>query len=360
MPDIVHGDSQQVLESYPDHTFDAVITDPPYGLAATNTDQIVTAMTEWLTGDRGYIPAGRGFMGHEWDRFVPPPALWDQVFRVLKPGGYAAIFAGDRTSDLMGMSVRLAGFEMRMPMMWVYAQGMPKSRGSLKPAFEPILLARKPFAGSETANVARWGTGPLQVDAARIPHRSAADLAESVTKNRHADFDSAPENNSVYGDRSMLGNRNYDGSKGRWPASVAFDDDMAAALDEQSGVSRSRASVPRSGRAGDGWGSTAGGTEHDDIGGASRFFYVAKADRKERPTYTDVDGVRVTHPTVKPLALIEHLMALLVPPGGRVLDPFAGSGPVVEVALRRGVPVTAIERDGRFLPLIDQRVARAS
>lgn len=87
---------------------------------------------------------------------------------------------------------------------------------------------------------------------------------------------------------------------------------------------------------------------------------MAKADRRERPAYTGDDGARVTHPTVKPLALIEHLMALLVPPGGRVLDPFAGSGPVVEVALRRGIPVTAIERDGRFLPLIGQRVARAS
>lgn len=295
MPHVIHGNSQQVLKDYSDNTFDAVVTDPPYGLSATNTDQVLSALTAWLAGDRSFIPGGRGFMGHAWDRFVPPPALWDEVFRVLKPGGYAAIFAGDRTSDLMGLSVRLAGFQMRMPMMWVYGQGMPKSRTSLKPAFEPILLARKPFRGSEQANVAQWGTGALHVDAARIPHRNAADLAESVTKNQHAYFGSAPEQNQVYGDRSMLASLNYDGSKGRWPSNVVLDESTAAMLDEQSGVTRSRAGKPRAGKPGQGWGTTAGGAEYDDIGGASRFFYVAKAGRNERPSYVGPDGKLVTH-----------------------------------------------------------------
>lgn len=357
---IIHGRSQDVLPGFPDNHFDAVVTDPPYGLSATGTTAIVAALTAWLGGRRDWVPQGRGFMGQEWDAFVPPPALWDEVYRVLKPGGYAAVFAGDRTSDLMALSLRLAGFEMRMPMMWVHGQGMPKSRTSLKPAFEPILLARKPLSGTERANMAHWGTGALHVDAARIPHHSEADRRESETKNAHQTFGSAPQRNTVYGDLSMLRPRDYDGSRGRWPASVLLDEAAAEMLDEQSGVSRSRVGKARAGARGDGWGFTHGGTEHNDVGGASRFFFVAKPTRAERPRYVNADGKLVTHPTVKPLALIEHTMSLVAPPGGKVLDPFAGSGPSVEVGLRGGWDVTAIEEQADYLPLIEQRVARVS
>jgi site-specific DNA-methyltransferase (adenine-specific) len=124
---VYHGNCLDELKNLPDNSIDAIVTDPPYGLGNADPDYIMSALKMWIDGDREHIPAGKGFMGKQWDAFVPPPAVWDECFRVLKPGGYILVFAGSRTQDLMGLSVRMAGFEIRDSLSWVYAQGFPKS-----------------------------------------------------------------------------------------------------------------------------------------------------------------------------------------------------------------------------------------
>lgn len=125
--DVRHGDCLDVLRTMPDNSVDAIATDPPYGLSNMKPERIAQALTEWVRGDDALVPEGRGFMGKDWDGFVPPPAVWKECLRVLKPGGHMAVFAGARTQDLMGLSIRLAGFEIRDTLGWVYGSGFPKS-----------------------------------------------------------------------------------------------------------------------------------------------------------------------------------------------------------------------------------------
>lgn len=342
-----HGDALDVLATLPDASADAVITDPPYGLSNTTPTQVADTLGRWAAGERSYVPTGKGFMGKEWDAFVPPPALWEQVMRVLKPGGHVLCFAGSRTQDLMALSMRMAGLDLRDTLMWVYGSGMPKSHNvskaidkaagasravvaegkpvkrmipgadqnstgswikgngrtytptvtapatdeaaawegwgtSLKPGYEPIIMARKPLQGTVASNVLAHGTGAINIDATRIPHRDPADLAESARKNQHGKFGTESGRNKVYGDYSMIEAKDYDGSSGRWPANVVFDHAAAAELDAQSGTTTSTGgSGAASGKLGyHGGGSgdpgaTAGG--FGDTGGASRFFYRTEA-----------------------------------------------------------------------------------
>ena len=125
---IIHGDCLEELKKLEDNSVDAVVTDPPYGLSNTKPAQVADVLKAWVTGDTVSVPAKKGgFMGADWDSFVPPPAVWEECMRVLKPGGHMAVFAGARTQDLMGLSIRLAGFEIRDTLGWVYSQGFPKS-----------------------------------------------------------------------------------------------------------------------------------------------------------------------------------------------------------------------------------------
>ena len=134
MCEVLHGDCLDRLRDMPDNSVDAIVTDPPYGLSNTIPDKVADTIVRWASGEREHVPEGRGFMGRPWDAFVPPPAVWDECLRVLKPGGHMAVFAGSRTQDLMGMSIRLAGFEMRdslgwghSMLAWCYGSGFPKS-----------------------------------------------------------------------------------------------------------------------------------------------------------------------------------------------------------------------------------------
>ena len=125
---IIRGDCLEELKKLEDNSVDAVVTDPPYGLSNTKPQQVADVLKAWVTGDTVSVPAKRGgFMGKDWDSFVPPPAVWEECMRVLKPGGHMAVFAGARTQDLMGLSIRLAGFEIRDTLGWVYGSGFPKS-----------------------------------------------------------------------------------------------------------------------------------------------------------------------------------------------------------------------------------------
>ena len=215
-------------------------------------------------------------------------------------------------------------------------------------AFEPIVVGRKPLGGTVAATVMEYGTGALNIEACRV--------GDGV---RYAAYTSlAPAAGNRQGaDGTQEARRGTQGEAkeyvGRWPANVLLDESQAEALDQQSGSSQSRIGKPRGAGSGDGWGMTATGSEYDDAGGASRFFYVAKADAAERPK---VDGV--AHPTVKPLDLMRWLVRLVTPPGGTVLEPFAGSGTTVEACVIEGFRCIAIEKTEEYLPLTVARINR--
>ena len=136
---IIHGDCLEELKKLEDNSVDAVVTDPPYGLSNTKPQQVADVLKAWVTGDTVSVPAKRGgFMGADWDSFVPPPAVWEECMRVLKPGGHMAVFAGARTQDLMGLSIRLAGFEIREGMGWIFGSGMPKSHSVKKATLKKV------------------------------------------------------------------------------------------------------------------------------------------------------------------------------------------------------------------------------
>ncbi|AAN12797.1 DNA methyltransferase [Mycobacterium phage Omega] len=201
---------------------------------------------------------------------------------------------------------------------------------ALKPSFEPIVVARKPLVGTVAANVLEHGTGALNIDACRIGT-----------------------------------------AQGRWPTNVVLDGTQAAELDAQSGIQKSGTAVQRNGGGQKIFGGIAGGENsagarpdagYNDEGGASRFFpvfkYQAKAPAKERPSYVNEDGAKVMHSTVKPLTLMRWLARLVCPPGGVILDPFAGSGTTVEACLLEGFDCIAIESEADYIPLIEQRIER--
>jgi DNA modification methylase len=233
----------------------------------------------------------------------------------------------------------------------------PAFRGfstTLKPAFEPVVVARKPPAGTVAANVLAWGTGALNVDGCRI---EGGERPLIISKSE--------DSTGILG--NGLNGSSHGGSTtaGRWPANVVLDESQAAALDEQSGESTSQGGSRTASR-GATQGASNGGMQggynlgaggdyqpYGDTGGASRFFYVAKADATERPR---VNGT--AHPTVKPLSLMRWLVRLVTPPGGTVLEPFAGSGTTVEACIIEGFQCIAIEREADYLPLIRQRIDR--
>ena len=337
-----------------------------------------------------------------------------EALRVLKPGGHLLAFGGTRTFHRLTCGIEDAGFEVRDCLLWLYGSGFPKSLDvskaidkaagaervpgkpgpysarrpraevtaqhayqdgvgdygsslvtapatdaarqwqgwgtALKPGWEPCVVARKPLAGTVAENVQRYGTGALNVDGCRIP----------------GDVPSVPQpslnspTGLVYGYKTGEG-RNGEMSAapgGRWPANVVLDEQAAAMLDAQSGVTSSTARVGFPG------GKTFGGGEmkaetgvwFGDTGGASRFFYTAKASRADRST----NGANNTHPTVKPTDLMRWLVRLVTPPGGVVLDPFAGSGSTLVAARAEGMRCIGIEREDEYAEIIAQRLSQLS
>ncbi len=339
--DLRHGDCLDVLRQIPDESIHAVVTDPPYGLANTDSAHVVETLSKWFAGERNYLHSGKGFMGKAWDAFVPPPAVWDECFRVLKPGGHLLAFSGARTADLMGLSIRLAGFDIRDSIAWLTSNGFPKSgdlgkrasgwdgwSSQLKPANEPCLVARKPLhvGVTITENVLSNGTGALNIAATRIAYAvddATLEWGKKYGGKLKADGQQYAQGlgaSGLMGIGKMQGSVNLNG---RWPTNVVANEGIA----EEMGP------------------------------GVSKFFpvfkYQAKASARER------QGVNsITHPTVKPLELMRWLVRLVTPPGGTVLEPFAGSGTTVEAALLEGFNVIGIEREADYLPLIQQRIDR--
>ena len=415
--DIRHGDCLEALRDLPDNSVDSVVTDPPYGLSNTKPQQVADVLAAWVTGETEAVPAKKGgFMGKDWDSFVPPPAVWAECLRVLKPGGHMAVFAGARTQDLMGLSIRLAGFEIRDTLGWIYGSGFPKSMDvskaidkaagaerevvserpaygiggngilsghaegatakvtapatseavkwdgwgtSLKPAIEPIILARKPLVGTVANNVLTHGVGGLNIDACRV--------GDDVRPKGASTGEVVSENGSMAGPNT--GRKVVGTVTGRFPANVLLDEHAAKEMDRQSGTLTS-GKVAKGGFTGpykaEVYGTYARNeireeTVYGDTGGASRFFpvfkYQAKAPKKERPVIVREDGTKIQHPTVKPVALMEWLVALITPEGGTTLDPFAGTGTTLQAARNKGFSSIGVEQDNEYIQLIEARLS---
>ncbi|MBA3782858.1 MAG: site-specific DNA-methyltransferase [Nocardioides sp.] len=375
-----HGDCLDALRSLSDVSIDAVVTDPPYGIRfmgqawdgadivnRTARGKETSPMPPGIGGPNGgyrsaAAEAGRydqsASANQQFQTWVTEWAV--ECLRVLKPGGHLLASGSSRTGHRLAAGIEDAGFEIRDSIAWLYGSGFPKSLNltdddgqrtgwgtALKPAFEPIVVARKPLMGTVAANVLTHGTGALNVDGCRV---AGGDTLVRPPILRH--------DNDVLG--KGLGAGVQDNPSGRWPANVVLDASQAEVLDEQSGTLTSGTySGKRNGDKfrdvyGEFGGTTPGVDGHDgSTGGASRFFYVAKADASER---VRVNGI--AHPTVKPLALMRWLVRLVTPPGGTVLEPFAGSGTTVEACILEGFRCIAIEREADYLPLVVQRINR--
>ena len=331
---IINGDSREVLRELPDASVSAICVDPPYELDFTRQ----TAKTWDATG------------------VAFDTKLWREALRVLKPGGNLAAFGASRTAHRLTAAIEDAGFEIRdQIMVWMYGQGMAKGtnvsrelakyhpelaasalgyHSNLRPAYEPIVLARRPFTGTMSENWARWGTGGFNIDATRVP----------TTESRSRTPGDGPAATWLI---QRGGAKNESHAAGRWTPNIVLvhrpdcDDQAQCATDCVV------AEVRRQGLATRGRG--------EDV---TRFFpvfrYQPKAPKAERPI---IDGAE--HATVKPMGLIRWLLQLITPAGGTVIDFFAGSGTTVEAALELGFPVIAVESDLDFIPLILARVERA-
>jgi site-specific DNA-methyltransferase (adenine-specific) len=305
------GDCLERMAGLPADSFDAVVTDPPYEL---------------------------GFMGRAWDRtqIAHKPATWAAVLRVMKPGAHLVAFHAPKNWHRLACAIEDAGFEIRDNLLWLFGSGFPKSHQALKPAYEPIVLARKPLAGTVAANVMQYGTGALNISACRVG------LRDERTLNRNGSIG--------YGGSEPQG-AVVDGGLGRWPANVCHDGspEVVEGFPESESQRAEVTSKP-----GDIYGGGSGLPSHtgiygfNDQGSAARFFYTAKADADDR--------IGSRHPTVKPLDLMQWLVRLVTPPGGEILDPFAGTGTTAEAALREGFRCTLIERDPTYLVDIERRM----
>jgi site-specific DNA-methyltransferase (adenine-specific) len=415
---VYHGSNLDVLPFMADNSVDSIVTDPPYEL---------------------------GFMGKKWDStgIAYSVELWRECLRVLKPGGHLLAFGGSRTWHRLAVAIEDAGFDIRDSVAWLYGSGFPKShnislsidkhfgyanRGkaipvastyqasdieeknkltsnpvdeysaktdegqkwagwgtALKPAFEPIVVARKPLIGTVAENVLTWGVGGLNIDASRIGTEERVNQPAGSLGNGQ----------TLSGGQAQT-DRDAITVQGRWPANIILDEYTAGLLDEQSGhlhgdgnkkdtgmgtdriYQASSYQVSYQGRA---------TRSHGDSGGASRFFYVSKASKRDRnegldelPQKQTVGGgggvgdyledvnsasgkygsekapAKNFHPTVKPTDLMRYLVKLVTPAGGTVLDPFTGSGSTGKAALLDGYKFIGIELTEDYLPIIEGRL----
>ena len=318
---------------------DAIVTDPPYEL---------------------------GFMGKGWDStgIANDAAMWRAAFACLKPGGHLLAFSGTRTYHRMVCAIEDAGFEVRDQIGWVYGSGFPKSKNldgdwrgwgtALKPAWEPIVVARKPLIGTVAANVLAHGTGALNIDGCRVDFTSDADKASAKPYGKTT---SASGNlaGKTQGGAERAEYKHMQGA-GRWPANLIHDgsDEVLAAF-PQTGPSPQQYTKKKAGwltPGSDHPESDLQSREYGDTGSAARFFYCAKASKRDR-------GDGNNHPTVKPTDLMRYLVRLVTPPGGLVLDPFLGSGSTGKAAVLEGFRFVGCELSDEYARIAEARIAAA-
>jgi site-specific DNA-methyltransferase (adenine-specific) len=409
---LLNGDNIELLKTLEDNSIDSVVTDPPYGLS---------------------------FMNKKWDHQVPSVEFWKEVLRVLKPGGHVLSFGGTRTYHRMTVNIEDAGFEIRDQIMWLYGSGFPKShnvglsidklkghenRGraiptastyqasdieeknkltsnkvdkyetkteeakeyegwgtALKPANEPICVARKPLSEKTVAaNVLKWGTGGINIDGCRVGSEGGT-MKVDINKDSDTMFEGGRHNSGKVAELN----------EGRFPANIILDEEAGRVLDEQSGPT-SQGHWPKGKTKG--FGEFGGGeTKYEGVGpkdknndkaGASRFFYQAKVSKKERNMGLEGFEEKITpnsfgalgrksledrledksnpiisknnHPTVKPIALMAYLCRLVTPPNGIVLDPFMGSGSTGCAAVKEGFRFVGMEMDPEYFTISEKRI----
>ena len=419
MFDIHNGDCAEVMASMESNSVDAIVTDPPYGLAfmgakwdSFNGGSGNQTISERQAEGKRYADENKGAPRYAnshgkkvtqgemvaFQEAMTP--IFEEALRVAKPGAHLLCFGGTRTFHRMACAIEDAGWEIRDCIMWVYGSGFPKSMDvakaidkstgyvgevvgertvdvgmqgghmhagrkqqqqqvrslsdqakkwegwgtCLKPAWEPIIVARKPLDGTVANNVLKWGTGALNIDACRVP--------------THSDGPGTTPKSSTGGRRgSMAGAMDrvaYDGDKGRFPANLVHDGSQMV-LDlfpdtQRADGHRIRRNANHDNVYGGYTGKQPSGTMHSDFGGsAARFFYCAKASKKDR-------GEGNNHPTVKPIALMEWLVKLVTPQGGVVLDPFAGSGTTLVACEQLGFDSIGIEREAEYVEIIKRRL----
>jgi site-specific DNA-methyltransferase (adenine-specific) len=320
---VIHADSRDALKTIAENSLDSCVTDPPYALVSTLKRFGNTDAAKEKPKNHQYSRLSRGFMGEKWDNgdTAFDPLFWVQVYRVLKPGAFLLAFSGTRTYHRMAIAIDDAGFEIRDQIGWAFGSGFPKSHNqkgdwkgwgtALKPAWEPICMARKPLIGTVAENLAEHGTGAINIEGCRVPIDESADASQVRTMQR-----SRREGGDGWGMSTVVGGaQQVVRPEGRWPADIIHD-----------GSEEVQAAFPD----------------------AARFFYTAKADADDR--------LGSGHPTVKPVDLMQYLVRLVTPPGGTTLDPFAGTGTTGEAAWREGVNSVLIEREAKFIKDIDRRV----
>lgn len=388
---VEHGDMREVLARLAGEgaLFDSCVTDPPYHLSSIvkrfGGDEAAAPRSDGATGV--YKRAAAGFMGQKWDggEIAFRPETWRLVFDVLKPGSHLLAFGGTRTFHRMAVAIEDAGFEIRDTVMWLYGSGFPKSHNlagawqgwgtALKPAVEPIVLARKPLAGTVAENVAAYGTGALNIEGCRT------DAADHGNYLRNCSGDRGHGGTRVQGSVGHTAFRQGGGAagRGRWPANVVHDGsaEVDEAFPEASGAKGevNESFAPKVGTSvfGD-FGPRPRSVPRRDPGSAARFFYTAKAGEMDRVFTCSACGAHAVgrpacgcmvdgrpaptkgHPTVKPVELMRWLCRLVTPPGGTVLDPFAGTGTTGVAALAEGFTALLIERETAYVADIRRRL----
>lgn len=448
---ILLGNNLDVLKTFPDNYFDSIVTDPPYGLGKEpNPEEVLRG---WLDNGHHEIKGG-GFMNAHWDAHTPGPAIWKEALRVLKPGGYVLSFFGTRTYDWGVMAMRLAGFEIKDSLTWAYGSGFPKSHNvsraideklgferpteiksvgdinnaryagketsprvlkevtinepqselakkwngfgtALKPATEPIVLARKPLEKGLTIaeNVMKWGTGALNIDGCRI---------ETDDSLNGGAYSGGERGDGEWKDNSGFKNdklEEFTQPDGRWPANLILshhidctnaqchEDCPAGILDKQSGTLKSGA-IKSTYIAKESENNHMSGKNYEHAmmdrnpSTASRFFYCAKASKREKNRGCEnimpkkLDHAREhgqagtdnafnrgatvktnSHPTVKPLGIIRHLTKLITPPQGTCLDLFAGSGTTGIACELEGFGYVLIDMEPDYVEITKARIA---
>lgn len=408
--EINHGDSFELLKALPENSVDSVVTDPPYGIRFMGK--------AWDGADiEKMVARRRGFNSH--DQFATEVGghksiaaeagtydfsakgllafqIWtmewaQEVLRVLKPGGHLLAFAAPRSFHRLVTGLEDAGFEIRDHLQWIFGSGFPKSKNlsgkwagwgtSLKPAFEPICLARKPFDQSVEANVNQFGTGALNINDCRIPVDALHDAGQLREINASARNSDSEWGMSKNGHTSPAVR-----AEGRWPTNVLLDGSDEVILGfpyTRSGAScfKKDSGANKNGNTGSAYGkeSRPAGAEmvaYGDQGSASRFFYCGKASRQDRneglfngnkpllqqnATMRHCETVDWStrngnhHPTVKPTDLMRYLVRLITPKGGTTLDPFCGSGSTGKAALLEGINFIGMDQELDYVQIARSR-----
>jgi len=347
---------------------DSIVTDPPYHLQsivdrfgkASVDDDTYTSEKVRNRSDGYSRLISTGFMGQEWDGgdIAFRKETWEFALKLLKPGGHLLAFSASRNYHRMAVAIEDAGFEIRDQIMWLYGSGFPKSHNlgdgwgtALKPAHEPIVMARKFIEGTNKNNREKYGTGGINIDGCRVSldgETPPSGSAKRVYKSNQ------------YTEEKIYGDNKTTPETGRFPANVMHD-----------GSEEVVSGFPNTGQGG-GKPYSYAGREYDnkdtsmfngdkpqapsnynDMGTAARFFYCPKVSKSER-------GEDNMHPTVKPQELMKYLCRLVTPKGGTVLDPFMGSGSTGMACKDEGFEFIGIEKEKEYFEIAEKRIKTAS